>query len=126
MNNDHWSMLRGGLYLEKHNSLFHCAFLQSWSRRSCHIYLTLDVFLIQDSYTPLYFASQQGHEEMVKLLLDHKADINKVHVQYSVIESVDSISKDGPDTPRYTKGEITQSICKVFNFHIIICKIPFY
>ena len=45
----------------------------------CQICLTLDVSLIQRGYTPLYFASKNSHEELVVLLLDHKADINKVY-----------------------------------------------
>ena len=36
------------------------------------ICLTLDVSLIQRGYTPLYFASNNSHEELVVLLLDHK------------------------------------------------------
>ena len=52
--------------------------------RGCQIFLTSDVSLLQKGYTPLYFASKNGHEEVVVLLLDLKADINEVHVHYYI------------------------------------------
>ena len=33
--------------------------------------------LLQDGITPLYMASQNGHETVVKLLLDGGSDVNK-------------------------------------------------
>ena len=48
------------------------------SGRGCWIYLTLDVSLLQDGFTALYFASGEGHQEVVGLLLKNGALVNKV------------------------------------------------
>ena len=53
------------------------------------------MFLIQDGYTPIYFACKNGHENLVVLLLDLKADINKVHVQYCICSNVSIASSIG-------------------------------
>ena len=76
----HCYKLSSGLKLEQHDSVLLCEFVQSWSEKSCQICLTLYVPLIQHGDTPLYCASKKDNEELVVLLLDHKADINKVHV----------------------------------------------
>ena len=47
-------------------------------RRFFWICLTLDIFLIQDGFTPMYFAAQGNHPRLVELLLAHGADINRV------------------------------------------------
>ena len=77
----HCYKLNSGLKLEQHDSVLLCEFVQSWSEKSCQICLTLYVPLIQHGDTPLCYAIKEGREELVVLLLNHKADINKVHVQ---------------------------------------------
>ena len=37
----------------------------------CYLYYQL-------GYTPLFFASMEGHDELVDLLLAHSAEVNKV------------------------------------------------
>ena len=44
----------------------------------CWICLTLNIFLMQEGVTPMYFAAQYSHPRLVELLLAHGADINKV------------------------------------------------
>ena len=44
----------------------------------CWICLTLDISLMQQGFTPMYFASKTNHPRLVELLLAHGADINKV------------------------------------------------
>jgi ankyrin repeat protein len=34
--------------------------------------------ILQDGYSPLYVASQNGHHEVVKVLCEHKALVNKI------------------------------------------------
>ena len=48
------------------------------SGSGCWICLTLDVSLLQDGFTALYYASRYGHTDVVTLLLDQGADVNKV------------------------------------------------
>ena len=40
--------------------------------------------LMQNGYTPLYIASHKGHKEVVKLLIDKEATINKQIKVYTV------------------------------------------
>ena len=49
---------------------------------NCWVCLTLDVHVsilyMQHGFTPLYFASKGGHSEVVDLLLERGAQVNKV------------------------------------------------
>ena len=36
----------------------------------------IDILLLQGGYTPLHYASQKGHVEVVKLLINNQADIS--------------------------------------------------
>ncbi|MCG8621737.1 MAG: ankyrin repeat domain-containing protein, partial [Proteobacteria bacterium] len=38
------------------------------------------IFLMQDGFTPMYFAAKNNHLRLVELLLAHGADINKVQL----------------------------------------------
>ena len=49
-----------------------------WEGGVCCICLTLDIFMMQDGVTAMYFAAQYNHPRLVELLLAHGVGINKV------------------------------------------------
>ena len=60
-----------------------------YSSGQCYNYYTFFVSLLlspQFGYTPLFIASSNGHTDVVKLLLENKADPNiRYMVSYSII-----------------------------------------
>ena len=72
-------------------SLFQCAYLYrdftQWEG-FVEFSLTLDIFLMQDGVTAMYFAAKNKYPGLVELLLAHGADINKVQhcVMYRCIQ----------------------------------------
>ena len=63
--------------------------LNTYNYVHCDFKLTNNLlFSIQDGFSPLYAACQNGHRDVVDLLLEHNANINlasKVHVKRRVV-----------------------------------------
>lgn len=64
--------------LHQHDSGLLCAFVHAVGGACWWICLTLYLSLLQDGTTALYFSSKNNHVEIVKLLLNSGAQVNKV------------------------------------------------
>ena len=67
-----------GINLHQHDPGLLCAFVHAVGGACWWICLTLYLSLLQDGTTALYFSSKNNHVEIVKLLLNSGAQVNKV------------------------------------------------